>query len=71
MEIVVNGRTISVVGTSLTYDEIVYLAYSRPAEDLLYTVTYKGPRSMGSVVPGERIELDPGMIFNCMMTGVA
>ena len=68
--IVVNGRRVKVPGETISYAELVRLAYGgEPPDDKTadFVVTYRGgkrPNPRGTLAPGESVPLTPEMIFN-------
>ena len=73
-EIVVNGEQHTVSQHRLTFEDIVRLAFEDAIfnEAIVYTVTYKrGPEQNreGSLVAGESVAINNGMIFNAKSTG--
>jgi len=71
--IIVNGRKREIVASSLTYDDVVNLAFDNQpprGEGLIITVTYsKGPHnSSGTLVTGQTVEIKSGMVFNATPT---
>ena len=69
--ILVNGREKTVPGKSISYSEIVILAFGSIAQDTIYTVTFKyGPPSKpeGQLVGGDVVKLQCGMQFNVTPT---
>jgi len=70
-KIIVNGREKTVPGKKLTYTQAVRLAYDPVDPETIYTVTYKkGPPAnpQGSMVEGDTVKLECGMIFNVTAT---
>lgn len=70
-KIIVNGREKTVPGKKLTYAQVVKLAYDPVDPETIYTVTYKkGPPAnpQGSMVEGDTVKLECGMIFNVTAT---
>lgn len=70
-KIIVNGREKTVPGKKLTYTQVVKLAYDPVDPETIYTVTYKkGPPAnpQGSMVEGDIVKLECGMIFNVTAT---
>lgn len=71
--IIVNGQK-KVVGTrTVTFNEIVKLAFPTPPQgaNILYTVSYEdGPRvnPQGSMKEGQTVKVKDGMIFNVTAT---
>lgn len=71
--IIVNGRSTKVSALSLSFDEVVKLAYANPptGTNILFTITYRnGPKSNpdGNLLEGARVHLKNGMIFNVTAT---
>ena len=73
-EIIVNTRPKTVESESLTYEEVVALAFEpdQPprGDGIVITVKYRmGPRgSKGSLVRGQQTKIADGMIFNVRVT---
>lgn len=72
-EIVINGEQHVVSEHRLTFEDIVRLAFEDAIfnDDVVYTVTYKrGPQQNreGSLIGGESVFLNNGMIFNAKRT---
>jgi Multiubiquitin len=71
--IIVNGQKKVVTGRTVTFDEIVKLAFPTPPSgaNILYTVSYEdGPRPdpQGSLKEGQSVKVKNGMIFNVTAT---
>jgi hypothetical protein len=69
--IVVNGQKKSVKGYEINYLQLVQLAYDPVDPNKIYTVTYKkGPPANpeGSMVEGDTVKIENGMIFNVTPT---
>ena len=72
--IIVNGQEKISPKRELGYEDIVQLAFDNPVFDkpdiIIYTITYKQPRSdkQGSIVKGETVKIEAGMIFNVTKT---
>ncbi|MCY4087744.1 MAG: multiubiquitin domain-containing protein [Actinomycetia bacterium] len=68
--VVINGRRVKVPGKSISYKEVVELAFGGkpPAgKETVFTVTYRGgprPKPQGTLAPGQSVELKPEMVFN-------
>lgn len=66
--IVVNGRRVKVSGESISYTDLVKIAYgTAPDKGTDFVVTYRGgarPKPRGTLAFGESVELKPEMIFN-------
>jgi hypothetical protein len=72
MNIIVNGRKIGTMEQEVPYSDVVALAFDRahPNASSL-TVTYRGPSRQGSLIAGESVQLEDGMVFNVADTGDA
>ncbi len=71
--IIVNGRQKTVHEEKLTFTEIVALAFENPptGQNVVFTVTYRGGQSnkpQGTLVSGEIVKINDGMIFNVTAT---
>ena len=71
--IIVNGQKKVVTTRTVTFDEIVKLAFPTPpaGANILYTVSYEdGPRvnPQGSLKEGQTVKVKNGMIFNVTAT---
>ena len=71
--IIVNGQKKVVTTRTVTFDEIVKLAFPAPpaGSNILYTVSYEdGPRvnPQGSLKEGQTVKVKDGMIFNVTAT---
>ncbi len=71
--IVVNGRKKTWSGKTISFQQVVELAFGKYEENgiMAYTVTYKngeGKKPEGSMVAGETIHVKDKMIFNVTAT---
>jgi hypothetical protein len=70
--IIVNGTAKTVHQGTLTFEELVKLAYPvPPAGQIVYTVTYRGGRKSqpdGTLTEGEKVKIKNKMIFNVTAT---
>jgi hypothetical protein len=71
--VIVNGRKRSVEQDSLTYDQVVKLAFDSPptGENIVITVTFKyidGDRNGGSLKPGGTLIIRDGMVIDVTAT---
>lgn len=71
--IIVNGQHKIVTTRTVTFEEIVKLAFPNPptGQNILFTVGYEdGPHAnpSGSLLPGGTVEVKDGMIFNVTPT---
>lgn len=71
MNIIVNGRRIGFLDDSayIDYATLVKIVFGNTEK--IYTVVYCGRKSEGSLTSNEKIEVEPGMIFNVMLTNAA
>lgn len=72
LNVTVNGRQLATAAGKINYARIVALAGLPPRQD--YMVTFKFPNNHGGgfIVPGFLgMELEEGMIFNCVRAGAA
>ena len=69
-EIIVNGRPRKWDETTISYEQVVELAFpSQPPDpNRIYTVTYKKGNEQGTLVAGQSVTVRPGMIFNVTAT---
>jgi hypothetical protein len=73
LTIVVNGRKRTIESTSLTYDEVVALAFDPvpTGENILITIAYRkghDEKPEGSLLPGKSVKVKEGMIFDVTAT---
>jgi hypothetical protein len=71
--IIVNGRERKADCKKLTFDDVVTLAFGEVSSNpnICYTVTYKrgpGQNPEGSMVEGDIVVINKGMIFNVTKT---
>lgn len=69
--IIVNGREKEVTGTTISYSQVVQLAFPNDqANDTIeYTVAYANPHGKdGTLVEGQSVHVKKGMIFNVTKT---
>ncbi len=68
--IIVNGREKKVSQDNLTFEQIVALAFENPPSgpNVVITVTYKSRGKEGSLLPGQSVAIQNGMIFNVKAT---
>lgn len=69
--IVVNGRPREVIGQSISYSEVVRLAFpdDQTNDAIEYTVAYANPHGKdGTLVNGQGVHVKEGMIFNVSKT---
>lgn len=70
--IVINGRSVEVVGKELDFAQVVELSGLPTGPDIVFTVTYRrgqGNKPEGSMVEGGApVKVKDGMIFNVSST---
>ena len=71
--IIVNGRERKVDSKELTFNQVVELAFGKVSNNpnICYTITYKrgpGQNPEGSMVEGDIVRINKGMIFNVTQT---
>ncbi|MDQ6883735.1 MAG: multiubiquitin domain-containing protein [Candidatus Dormibacteraeota bacterium] len=71
--IVVNGREKTVTGKTLSFDELLRLAFDPvpTGTNWVFTVTYRkgdDEKSDGTLVAGQTVKIKKGMIFNVTAT---
>lgn len=71
--IIVNGRERKADGKELTFNQVIELAFGQVDQNpnICYTITYKrgpGQNPEGSMVEGESVKVNKGMIFNVTRT---
>lgn len=74
VEIWVNGGPAQVSGNFLAYRDVVALAFPGNPDFEGYTVVFTrspGPQRKGSLLPGERVQIQDGTVFNVAFTGNA
>ena len=70
--IIVNARKKEFSGKEITFEQVVKLAFETPpyGENTMFTVTFKrghGDKE-GSMLPGDRVKVKEGMVFNVTAT---
>ena len=69
--IIVNGRQKEVTGKTISYSEVVQLAFPNDQmnDNIEYTVAYANPHGKdGTLVEGQSVHVKKGMIFNVTKT---
>ena len=70
--IIVNGRKKEVADTTISFEQVVILAFGQPKPNTTYTVTYKaGPPANreGSLSAGDKpVQIKNGMVFSVTAT---
>ncbi|CAM2844819.1 multiubiquitin domain-containing protein [Vibrio mytili] len=68
--IIINGRPKKIEGGSVSYTEVVELAYpGESSSGIVFTVTYMGPQMPdGTLTEGQSVEIRNGVKFNVNKT---
>lgn len=69
--IIVNGRERKVTESELSFDALVKLAFGAnppSGPNVVITVTYKSRGKEGTLLPGDSVGIQNGMIFNVKAT---
>ena len=71
--IIINGREVAVTEHTLTFDQVVHLAFPNPPSgpNVTFTITYDhapGPRHEGTLVEGGEVHIKERTIFNVTPT---
>lgn len=67
--IIINARQHEVYGPTITYHQVVNLAFPNTANDILYSVHYVAPRQPdGTLAEGQHVQLENGMKFDVTAT---
>lgn len=68
-DIVVNGKQRTVTEKSISYEQVVRIAFPEGPFDILYTVAYANPHGKdGTLAPGQDTHVKDGMSFNVVKT---
>lgn len=68
--IVINGKPREFDGPTISYDEVVSLAFPEGSADIIYTVSYVNPHGHdGTLAPGQKTPVHDGMEFVVRKTG--
>jgi hypothetical protein len=71
--IIVNGRKKVVHGKEISFEDLVKLAFENPPSgpNVVFTVTYRkgdDDKPEGTLLPGQKVKVKDGMIFNVTAT---
>ena len=69
VNIVVNGRPKKVPGPSISFEQVVALAFNPVPANAFFTVTWSHGNQGGSLTPGNRVPIQNGMKFDVTETG--
>lgn len=67
--IIVNGRPKKVPGPTISFEEVVALAFNPVPPNAFFTVTWSHGNDGGSLTPGKRVDVQNGMKFDVTETG--
>lgn len=67
--IIVNGRPKKVSGPSISFEQVVALAFSPIPPNALFTVTWSHGNQGGSLTAGKSVAIQNGMKFDVTETG--
>ncbi len=67
--IIVNGRPKKVLGPSISFEQVVALAFNPVPPNALFAVTWSHGNKGGSLTKGKSVELQNGMKFDVTETG--
>lgn len=71
MNIVVNGKPVSLDEAALSYEDACVLAGEQPGASMTYCLRNDSVDARGTLAAGDRIIVGEGMVFNVCMTGGA
>lgn len=67
--IIINARPHQVEGPTITYQQVVSLAFPNTSQDTLYSVHYVSPKHAdGTLAEGQHVQLVNGMKFDVTAT---
>lgn len=67
--IIINARQHEVHGPTITYAQVVNLAFPNSTKDILYSVHYVAPKQPdGTLAEGQSVKLENGMKFDVTPT---
>jgi hypothetical protein len=69
VHIIVNGRPKKVPGPSITFEQVVALAFNPVPPNAFFTVTWSLGSHGGSLTPGNSVRVHNGMKFDVTETG--
>ena len=71
MNIIVNGRPVTISGNMLSYGELLLLAGLTGTPSVMWSLRDGGEPLNGTVLPGDLFHVGDGMVFNVVHTGNA
>jgi hypothetical protein len=69
VNIIVNGRPKKVPGPSISFEQVVALAFNPVPPNAFFTVTWSHGNQGGSLTPGKSVAVENGMKFDVTETG--
>jgi hypothetical protein len=69
INIIVNGRPRKVTGPSISFEQVVTLAFNPVPPNAFFTVTWSHGNQAGSLTPGKSVSIQNGMKFDVSETG--
>jgi hypothetical protein len=69
INIIVNGRPKKVAGPSISFEQVVALAFNPVPPNAFFTVTWSHGNQGGSLTPGNSVTVKNGMKFDVTETG--
>jgi hypothetical protein len=69
INIIVNGRPRKVTGPSISFEQVVTLAFNPVPPNAFFTVTWSHGNQAGSLTPGKSVSIQNGMKFDVTETG--
>jgi hypothetical protein len=69
VNIIVNGRPKKVPGPSISFEEVVALAFNPVPPNAFFTVTWSHGHQGGSLTAGHSVPVENGMKFDVTETG--
>ena len=69
VNIIVNGRPKKVPGSSISFEQVVALAFNPVPPNAFFTVTWSHGNQSGSLTPANSVPLQNGMKFDVTETG--
>lgn len=67
----VNGVEAEIPEKPVSYEDVSRIAWGKVVEGLTVTWSVRGKNLNGSLLPGQSVCSEPGMIFNAVRTGSA
>lgn len=68
INIIVNGRPKKVQGPSISFEQVVALAFNPVPSNAFFTVTWSHGNQGGSLTPGKSVPIQNGMKFDVTET---